>query len=76
MSENSQLKTKVEESKRSVEEKEYKIMDLELNVNGLRETLRDIQVCFIIDVIYNNNMFKGIETWYKICIMYFVWLAK
>ena len=44
VAENSQLKAKVADSERSVETKEYKILDLELNVNGLRETLRDIQV--------------------------------
>ena len=44
VAENSRLKAKVADSERSVETKEYKILDLELNVNGLRETLRDIQV--------------------------------
>ena len=44
VAENSRLKAAVAEGERSVETKEYKILDLELNVNGLRETLRDIQV--------------------------------
>ena len=44
VAENSKLKGRVAESERAVETKEYKILDLELNVNGLRETLRDIQV--------------------------------
>ena len=41
---NCELRKKMSVTERAEETKDYKIMDLELNVNGLRETLRDVQV--------------------------------
>ncbi|KAL5252817.1 hypothetical protein ACHWQZ_G015551 [Mnemiopsis leidyi] len=66
VAENSRLKAAVAEGERSVETKEYKILDLELNVNGLRETLRDIQESYADQSSESKGMEEALRTMQRI----------
>ena len=62
LAENMKLKTLVKESERNIETKEYKILDLELNLNGLRETMKEIQISYADQSSESKEMEEALRT--------------
>ncbi|XP_063678677.1 ELKS/Rab6-interacting/CAST family member 1-like isoform X2 [Bolinopsis microptera] len=59
---NCELRKKMSVTERAEETKDYKIMDLELNVNGLRETLRDVQESYADQSSESKEMEQALRT--------------
>ena len=62
LAENRKLKTTVKELEQIIETKEYKIMDLELNLNGLRETMKEIQESYADQSAESKGMEEALRT--------------